>query len=118
VAVSSEGYFQESAYQLVTQASPGGKDTIWVYAGVLPAPVGADSITLVMYLPGQEWIMKVTPLPQEEGTRDTGGTLVLPYPKYGNPDINGVASVAVLRSTACNPNMPYEITVIRSSDKK
>jgi hypothetical protein len=110
--------FTDSAWYTLVKGTGQETDTIKAYTFNPVLPGSADSITLVFYLPGQEWQVKVAPLAQEEGQADTSGVLLLPYPLYGNPDINNVASVQVLRSNACDPVMPYQITVYRKSDKQ
>lgn len=110
-------YIMETANDTVV-VSGATQDTVEIYAFSPMLPGTSDSITLVVYLPGPEWNAKVTPMPRAEGTRDTSGILIVPYPVYGKPDVNGIAQVKVLRSEACNPEMPYEIVVFRVSDKR
>ena len=118
VDVGAPGYFQETAYQLVT-VSGSGTDTIWVYTPTITAPGNSDSCTLVFYLPSVEYRVIITPELSGEGDKTTTGYLIDPKPAVADPNASTlIAQKSVLRSSGSSPSLGYTIEVVKKYNKE
>lgn len=117
VVLSASSFRTETAYQLfpVSGATVG---SVYVYDFIPTVPTGDDSITLVFNVPNQDWRLKVIPLLQQEGHKDTAGVLIDDAPQYAQADGDGIIQWVVLRSTAADPPLPYQLVIYHKDDSR
>ena len=109
VAISSQGYFQEGAYQLVNVAGPGGRDTVWVYSLTFNPPSGADSTLLLIFTDAP--LGAVATFTPDYNTQDSSDVLLRADIVTKKADANGVIQVTLPRTSSTRNKRVYDIEV-------
>jgi hypothetical protein len=112
-------YFQEAGSDSVAFPAKDTNLTILVYKFAALTPGTVDSTILVFNLPGVDWRVSIKPLLSGQGHLDSANRFILNETLYGKPNaVTFVAQVAVLRSTAADPAVKYELKVYHKDDKR
>ena len=116
VAVKAQGYFQASAYQLVTVAGPGGRDTVFVYSYVFIPPTGSDS-TLIVCFTNDPNATAIISIIETDGNQDTSGVALTSYVDVATADMNGTIQFSLPRTAGTRQKTQWRIDVKDSFNK-